>query len=79
MATQNGKEEAEKFCRNAKREKKQLKKRIQDLDNIIRCLYEDRATGRITPERYESMASGYEQEQLEKKQELKNSPSVSAN
>ena len=70
MATQNGEEEAEKFYRNAKREKEQLEKRIQDLDNIIRCLYEDRVSGRITPERYDSMANVYEQEQAEKKREL---------
>ena len=70
MATQNGEEEAEKFYRNAKLQKEQLEKRIQDLDNIIRCLYEDRVSGRITPERYDSMANGYEQEQAEKKREL---------
>ena len=34
-------------------------------------MYEDRATGRITPERYDTMASGYEQEQEELTQELK--------
>ena len=71
MATQNGEKEAEKFYRNAKIQKEQLEKRIQDLDNIIRCLYEDRVSGRITPERYDSMASGYEQEQADKRQELK--------
>lgn len=70
MATQNGEEEAEKFYRNARIQKEQLEKRIQDLDNIIRCLYEDRVSGRITPERYDSMANGYEQEQAEKKREL---------
>ena len=70
MATQNGEEEAEKFYRNAKLQKEQLEKRIQDLDNIIRCLYEDRVSGRITPERYDSMANGYEQEQAEKRREL---------
>ncbi len=70
MATQNGEEEAEKFYRSAKIQKEQLEKRIQDMDNIIRCLYEDRVSGRITPERYDSMASGYEQEQAVKKREL---------
>ena len=62
IATQNGEEEAERFYRNAKIQKEQLEKRIQDLGNIIRCLYEDRVSGRITPERYDSMANGYEQE-----------------
>ena len=43
---------------------------IKELDNIIRCLYEDRVCGRLSPERYDVMASGYEQEQAELKQEL---------
>ena len=38
---------------------------LKELDNIIRCLYEDRVCGRILPERYDVMASGYEQEQSE--------------
>lgn len=71
MATQNGEAEAKKFYKAAEREKLQIEKRIKELDNIIRCLYEDRVTGRITPERYDSMANGYEQEQLELKQKLK--------
>ncbi len=70
MATQNGEVEAKKFYKTAEREKIQIEKRIKELDNIIRCLYEDRVTGRITPERYDVMASGYEQEQAELRQEL---------
>lgn len=38
MAAKNGEAEAEKFYRNAKREKVQLEKRIRDLDSIIRYL-----------------------------------------
>lgn len=45
--------------------------RIKELDNIIRCLYEDRVCGRLTSERYDSMANGYEQEQAELRQKLK--------
>lgn len=48
----------------------QIEKRINELDNIIRCLYEDRVCGRLTPERYDSIANGYEQEQAELRQEL---------
>ena len=43
---------------------------IKELDNIIRCLYEDRVTDRITPERYDTMAGGYEQEQASLREEL---------
>ena len=70
MATQNGEAEAKKFYAIAGREKVQIEKRIKELDNIIRCLYEDRVCGRLTPERYDVMANGYEQEQAELQQEL---------
>lgn len=71
MASRNGEGEAEKFYETAEREKVQLESRVRELDNIIRCLYEDRVCGRITPERYDVMAGGYEQEQAELRQELK--------
>lgn len=70
MATRNGEAEADKFYKAAEREKIQIEKQIKELDNIIRCLYEDRVCGRLSPERYDVMASGYEQEQAELKQEL---------
>lgn len=71
MATKNGETEAKRFCKAAAREKEQIEKRIRELDNIIRCLYEDRVSGRITPERYDAMSVGYEQEQADLRQELK--------
>lgn len=71
MATQNGEAEAKKFYKTAEREKAQIEKRIKELDNIIRCLYEDRVCGRLSPERYDVMSGGYEQEQSELRQELK--------
>lgn len=70
MATKNGEAAAKKFYKTAEREKIQIENRIRELDNIIRCLYEDRVCGRITPERYDAMAIGYEQEQSERKLEL---------
>lgn len=70
MAMANGEEEARKFYDTATRQQNKLNARIKDLDNIIRCLYEDRVCGRITLERYDTMAGSYEQEQAELKQEL---------
>ena len=70
MAAKNGEAEAKKFIKESKREKDQINARITQLDSIIRCLYEDRVTGRITPERYDSLASDYEQEQLQLKSKL---------
>ena len=71
MATQNGEAEAKKFYKTAEREKAQIEKRIKELDNIIRCLYEDRVCGRLSPERYDVMAGGDEQERAELRQKLK--------
>ncbi|MBR1824796.1 MAG: DUF4368 domain-containing protein, partial [Ruminococcus sp.] len=56
--------------KESEQKKSKLEKRNKELDNIIRCLYEDRVTGRITPERYDSLATGYEKEQSELKAEL---------
>ncbi len=70
MATENGEAEAKKFYASAEKEKKRIDSRIKELDNIIRCLYEDRVTGRITPERYDTMAGDYEQEQASLCEEL---------
>lgn len=70
MAAKNGEVEARRLCINAEREKEQITARIKQLDSIIRCLYEDRVTGRITSERYDTLASGYEQEQSHLRLEL---------
>ena len=60
--------DAKKFYVTEEREKMQIKKRIKEPGNIIRCSYEDRMTGRITPKRYDMMSGGYEQEQAELRQ-----------
>ena len=70
MATENGEAEAKRFYETAEKEKKRIESRIKELDNIIRCLYEDRVYGRISVERYDAMAIGYEVEQSDLKQEL---------
>ena len=44
------------------KKKDKIEDRIKKIDNIIRCLYEERVVGRITVERYDEMACGYEQE-----------------
>ncbi len=65
MATEKGKAEAKKYYASAEKETSQLTTRLHELDNIIRCLYEDRVIGRITPKRYDFLASGYEEEQAQ--------------
>ena len=46
-----------------KRELKKVDKRISELTKILNKLYEDVALEKITEERYQSMAPGYEREQ----------------
>ena len=70
MAAQNGRAEARKFSKSSEQERKQIEIRIVQIDNTIRCLYEDRVVGRITPERYDSLAVGYESEQNELREKL---------
>ena len=59
---QKGKSESDKIARRAIQEKASAEERIKKIDGIIRCLYEDRVVGRITPERYDEMVAGYEEE-----------------
>lgn len=65
MAAKNGIAEAKKISKSAEQEKKRIENRIEQIDNTIRCLYEDRVVGRITVERYDRLAAGYESEQHE--------------
>ena len=70
MATEKGKAEAKKCYASAEKEKAKLTARLHELNNIIRCLYEDRVVGRISPERYDEMAVGYEEELAEQRKTL---------
>lgn len=69
-AMQNGEQEAKKQMKAAEKEKADLTARISQLDSIINVLFEDRAVGRITPERFDQMYSNYEKEQAEIKTKL---------
>ena len=69
-AIQNGEQEAKKQMKAAEKEKAELTARISQLDSIINVLFEDRAVGRITLERFEQMYSNYEKEQAEIKKKL---------
>ena len=65
IAIQNGEEEAQMKKKEAEQRRSKVESRIKELDKIIRCLFEEMATGRMTQERYDKLASGYEKEQLE--------------
>ena len=70
IAMQKGKSESDKIARRAIQEKATVEERIKKIDGSIRCLYEDRVVGRISPERYDEMAVGYEEELAEQRKTL---------
>ena len=72
MLFRSGEKEAEKQYQTMKTEITQKELRISEIDTIIQCLYEDRASGRITAERYEMLSGKYENEQKNLKGELEN-------
>lgn len=70
IAMSKGKAEAAKIEKESVRQQSEIETRLKKLDSIIRCLYEDRVVGRITPERYDEMVVGYEEEMAELKRKL---------
>lgn len=70
LAMNRGKAEAKRIEKHAVGQRSEIENRISQIDNIIRCLYEDRVVGRITPERYDEMVVGYEKELAELKDKL---------
>lgn len=69
------KKETEKFQLKTKAEIKRLSERQEEIGKIIRKLYEDNVSGRITDERFDFLAKSYEDEGNDLKtkiQELKN-------
>ena len=61
VAAKTEKKQAE--VERCKRELKKADKRISDLTKILNKLYENVALEKITEERYQTMAPGYEREQ----------------
>ncbi|MDD2648394.1 MAG: DUF4368 domain-containing protein, partial [Eubacteriales bacterium] len=55
----------EKSIRKAKTEYSKAENRIQQLDNIISQIYEDKVSGELSSERFAKMLGKYEQEQTE--------------
>ena len=70
IAMQDGRDEALKVKKESELRRDKVEMRINELDNIIQCLFEERAAGRMTPERYDKLAAGYETEQQELVAEL---------
>lgn len=70
MAVEDGREKSQKMKKEFEQKRSKAENRIKELDSIMSCLYADRALGRITPERYDSLSAGYEKEQSELKTEL---------
>ena len=63
-------EDKKKELAEKRRELNKAKKRITEIDGLIQKLYEDNAIGKISDERYATMALSYEEEQQELKDAL---------
>ena len=72
IAARNGRKTAELEKKESEKKRIKTESRIKELDNILSCLYEDKALGKITPERYDKLSAGYEKEQTELVSELAN-------
>lgn len=57
IAMTNGEQKAKKLLKESEDRKAEYTARINQLDGIIRMLYEDRVIGRISPERYDTLAA----------------------
>lgn len=64
------KRETEKFQSKTKSEIKRLSDRQEEIGKIIRKLYEDNVSGRITDERFDFLAKSYEDEGNDLKQKI---------
>ena len=78
MAMNNGENEAKDQLKESEELRNEYESRIAQLENAISTLYMDRVTGRVTPERYDSLAAGYEKEQSELKQKLQDLDSMTS-
>lgn len=63
-------EDQEKSIREDKRRLAQAKKRMADIDVLMTRIYEDMALGKLSRERYQKMAEGYEAEQARLNNEI---------
>jgi hypothetical protein len=70
IAMSNGENEAVSRTKNSEALRNEYETKINQLESAISMLYMDRVTGRVTPERYDSLAAGYEKEQSELKAKL---------
>lgn len=70
MAMNNGEAESKEQLKETENLRNEYESRIAQLENAISTLYMDRVTSRVTPERYDSLAGGYEKEQAELKAKL---------
>ena len=70
MAMSNGEKEAKEQLKDSEELRDEYESRIKQLETAISMLYMDRVTGRVSPERYDSLAAGYEKEQSDLKTKL---------
>ncbi len=67
LAMANGESETRKQQKDNEKLRAEYETKIAQLDNAIQLLYLDRASGRITDERYDTLSAGFEKQQAELK------------
>jgi len=70
-AIQCGEQEQQIALKEQKREMEKVQRRVSELDTIIQKLFESNAAGRISDERFDTLSTGYEQEQSELKEKFR--------
>ncbi|WP_270619089.1 recombinase family protein [Paenibacillus macerans] len=70
MVTDSTSERQDKTAKQQRRKLIAYRKRSNELDNIIRKLYEDNLSGKLSDKRFEKLSSDYEREQEELEQTI---------
>lgn len=64
------KAEAKKELAAKRRQLTQAERRIEELDRLFKCIYEDNANGKLSDSRFQMLSDDYEQEQEELREKL---------
>ena len=70
MSLENGEAEAQKQLKEDEKLRSEYETKIVQLDNAIQLLFVDRANGKISDERYDTLSDSFEKEQSEIKAKL---------
>lgn len=70
IVSENSLSNQDKLVSTNKKKLTELRKRYNELDNVIRKIYEDNIAGKLTDKRFEKLSADYEKEQEEIEQNI---------